>query len=174
MVDYASDKSYLPEVGIPYYFISGNHDDWFLDDGAGGDVVAAICERRDDFNYLGIMQAYMTFGKVKVEMFHPNEGGAYALSYKLQKHIEGMAPEEKPNVYLAGNYHKSIHVPGYRNVEGFLLPAYQSRTHWMRGKRLVSVVGGIILEFGTTDRGLAPSLSVEWVLEREPLVNDWG
>ena len=170
MVDYTVDS--LPKLGIPYYFISGNHDDWYMDDG-GPDVVAAICAERDDFTYLGVTDAFMRFGKVQVEMFHPNEGVSYALSYKLQKHIEGMSPDEKPHIYLAGNYHKACHLPGYRNVEGFLLPAYQSRTHWMRGKRLASIVGGLILEFGTTPKGLASSMRLEWVLEREPLTDDW-
>lgn len=172
MVEYASSTAALPELGIPYKFISGNHDDWYLDDG-GADVVASICARRDDFEYLGTVGAFLRFGDIVVEMAHPNMGGAYALSYNLQKHIEGMPPDEKPHIYLAGNFHKALHLPGYRNVEGFLTPAYQSRSHWMRGKRLASVVGGIILEFGAVTKGLAPSLRPEWVLERVPLNDDW-
>jgi len=170
MRDYAA--TVLPKLGIPYYFVSGNHDDWFLEDG-GPDVVESICEAREDFNYLGRTQGFLRFGKVLVELFHPNKGGAYALSYNTQKDIEQMAPEDKPHIYLAGNHHKALHLPGYRNVEGFLLPAYQSRSHWMQGKRLASVVGGVILEFGTDARGIAPSLSTEWVLERVPQANDF-
>jgi predicted phosphodiesterase len=172
MVAYGSSTEFLPELGIPYKIIAGNHDDWFLDDG-GADVVEAIAAKRDDFEYLGSPGAFINFGDVRVEIMHPNMGGAYALSYNLQKHIEGMPPEEKPHIYLAGNFHKAIHLPGYRNVEGFLVPAYQSRSHWMRGKRLASVVGGMILEFGIVTKGLAPSFNVEWVLERVPLNDDW-
>ena len=43
----------------------------------------------------------------------------------------------------------------------------------MKGKSLVSVVGGLILEFGISTKGLTPSLNTEWVLERIPLINDW-
>lgn len=178
-VDYVASERAIPELRskrtrrrIPQAWISGNHDDWWLDDG-GPDIVADICSRRPDIDYLGRSGGLIRFGDVLIEVFHPNEGGAYALSYKLQKHIEGMPPEEKPHIYLAGNYHKSIHLPGYRNVEGFLLPAYQSRTHWMRGKRLASIVGGIILEFGIDTKGLAPSLNVEWVIQRQPIDGDW-
>ena len=172
MVEYAASQEALPEIGVPYYFIDGNHDDWWSND--GGPVFGeAVCARRDDFIYLGSPSALRRYGDVLVEMFHPNDGGAYALSYKLQRHIEQMSPEDKPNVHLAGNYHKAIHLPGYRNVEGFLCPAWQSRTHWSRGKSLASVVGGIILEFGVMPKGLAPSLNVEWVIERVPRVNDW-
>jgi predicted phosphodiesterase len=171
-VDYVASKAALPELGIPYDIISGNHDDWWLDDG-GPDIVEAISARRDDFNYHGRVGAFLRFGHVTLEIAHPNEGGAYALSYKLQKHIEGMPPEEKPHILLEGNYHKAVHLPAYRNVEGFLVPAYQSRTHWMHGKRLASVIGGMILEFGLVTKGLAPSVCVEWVLERVPLNDDF-
>ena len=172
MAEYASSTDALPNIGIPYKLIAGNHDDWWLDDG-GPDIVRSICEKRDDFEYLGTPSALRRYGDVLLEIFHPNDGGATPYSYKPQRQIEGMSPEEKPNIFLAGNYHKALHMPGYRNVEGFLLPAYMSRSHWMRGKRLSSVVGGIILEFGITTKGLAPSLNVEWVIERVPLVNDW-
>lgn len=168
--DYAAEV--LPELGVPYYVISGNHDDWHLTDG-GPDVVEAIAERRDDINYLGRAQGFVRFGDVLIELAHPNMGSAYALSYHLQRQIEGMPPEEKPHIYLCGNWHKAVHLPGYRNVEGFCVPAWQSRTHWMRGKRLASVVGGLILEIGTVTKGLAPSLRVEWMLEREPIQDDW-
>lgn len=173
MVEYVASPEALPRYrGVPYRLIAGNHDDWYLDNG-GADVVQAICDRRDDFTYLGTPSALIRYGDVLLEIAHPNEGGAYALSYKLQKHIEQMPSEEKPHIYLAGNYHKSIHVVGYRNVEGFLLPSYQSRSHWMKGKRLASVVGGIILEFGIVTKGLAPSLNVEWVIQRQPINDDW-
>jgi len=172
MVEYASSEEAIPEIGVPYFFIDGNHDDWWSDD--GGPVFGeAVCARRDDFHYLGSPSALRRYGDVVVELFHPNEGGAYALSYKLQKHIEQMSPEDKPNIHLAGNYHKACHLPAYRNVEGFLVPAYMSRSHWMRGKSLGSVVGGLILEFGICTDGLTPSLNIEWIIERIPLVNDW-
>jgi predicted phosphodiesterase len=171
-VDYVASEAALPKLGIPYKVISGNHDDWWLDDG-GPDIVAAIAAQRSDFEYLGRVGAFVRVGPVTIELAHPNEGGAYALSYKLQKHVEGMPQGEKPDILCEGNYHKAAHLPDYRGVEGFLVPAYQSRTHWMHGKRLASVVGGMILEFGIGNRGLAPSLEVEWVIERVPLNDDW-
>jgi predicted phosphodiesterase len=169
-VDYAVEA--LPDIGKPWYVISGNHDDWWQGDG-GPNLVAEVCRRRDDFTYMGSPNGFLTFGDVHIEVAHPNMGSSYALSYQVQKHVEGMPPEEKPHIYLAGNFHKACHLPAYRNVETFLLPAYQSRSHWMRGKRLASVVGGIILEFGTVTKGLAPSLKIEWVIQREPRGNDW-
>ena len=74
---------------------------------------------------------------------------------------------------MLGNYHKACHLPAYRNTEGFLLPSFQSQSAWMAGKGIASIVGGIILEFGIVTKGLAPSLTTEWVLYREPAEKDW-
>jgi hypothetical protein len=43
----------------------------------------------------------------------------------------------------------------------------------MVSKGLPSIIGGIILEFGSVPSGLAPSLLTEWVLERVPMEDDW-
>lgn len=167
---YAIDT--LPDVGIPHYVISGNHDESWLKNNAGP-IVEDICAARDDMTFVGQSQGYVRFGDVLLEMAHPHEGVAYALSYKLQKHIEQLAPENKPHIYLAGNYHKACHLPGYRNVEGFLVPSFQAQTPFLKSKRIQSVMGGVILEFGIVTKGLAPSMSVEWVIQREAIPADW-
>lgn len=171
---YDSQKKYAVEnipAGKPWYAISGNHDDSFLKN-AGGEIVRAICNERDDMTYLGRSQGYMRFGEVMIEVVHPHMGGSYARSYRLQKHIEAQAPERKPNIILMGNFHKVAYVD-YRNVAGFMLPAFQSQSSWMASKSLESQVGGLIVEFGVTSRGLAPSVKVEWVMQREPRPNDY-
>lgn len=161
-----------PDTGKTTYAISGNHDEFYLGN-AGGDIVKDICSRRADMTYIGGSSGYVRFGDVTVAVMHPHDGSSYALSYKLQKRVESLSPENKPNILALGNYHKVCHVPAYRNVEGFLLPAFQSQTGWMARKGLASIVGGLILEFGIVNKGLAPSLQTEWVLYREPLENDW-
>jgi predicted phosphodiesterase len=164
--------SQYPDTGKTTYMISGNHDEFFLKN-AGGDIVRDICDRRSDLAFLGNSQGYIRFGDVLVAVMHPHDGGAYALSYKLQRRIEALSPENKPNVLLLGNYHKAIHLPAYRNTEGFLLPSFQSQSAWMAAKGIASIVGGIILEFGIATKGLAPSLMTEWVLYRETIESDW-
>ena len=162
----------LPDIGVPQYVISGNHDESWLKNNAGP-IVEDICAARDDLNFMGQSAGYVRFGDVLIYLHHPHDGGAYALSYKLQKKIEALSPENRPHMFLAGNYHKACHLPAYRNTDGFLVPAYQTQTPFMISKGLPSVVGGLILEFGTVTKGLAPSMKLEWVLEREPLSNDW-
>jgi predicted phosphodiesterase len=167
-VDYAVET--LPNVGLPWYVISGNHDDWHLADG-GADVVRAICAARDDFTYVGRSGGYVTLKDVLIEMHHPDKGGSYAYSYGVQKHIESLAPARKAPLALIGNHHK-LNVLFYRNVWGVLLPGFQAQSFWMAGKSLVSDVGGMIVEVGASPKGMAPSFRFEAVMTYEPR-EDW-
>lgn len=169
VVDYTVDK--LPKVGIPWLMISGNHDDWHLLDG-GPDIVKTVAGERDDITYLGRSLGYLNVGDFTIEVVHPNQGSAYAYSYRLQKHIESLSPDLKPNICFMGNFHKFCAVY-YRNVLGLQLPSFQAQTPWMAGKSLVSEVGGIILEVGRGKRGLAPSSSFEVVYSYTPRPDDW-
>jgi hypothetical protein len=170
VVDYAIEK--LPRVGIPWLMISGNHDDWWTDDG-GPDVIKSIAHERDDITYLGQSLGYLKLTQgPTIEVIHPNQGSAYAYSYRLQKHIESLAPHLKPSICFLGNFHKFCAVY-YRNVLGLQLPSFQSQTPWMSGKSLVSEVGGIILEVGVHPKGLAPATSWEVVYTYEPRADDW-
>lgn len=166
---------------VPWYFIGGNHDNshWKA---AGVDVVDQICERNEWFNYLAPTVGernnarnsvgHIRFGKLLVQINHPHMGSSYALSYRPQKWIEQLSPENKPNLVLMGNFHKCLQLD-YRNVFALLLPAFQSQSGWMSSKGISSYVGSAILEVGIEPRGLAPSVVVEWLLERVPNENDW-
>lgn len=169
MLDYCVEA--MPNVGVPWYIISGNHDDWWTL-GGGPDMIRALCDRRDDFTYLGKSLGYLTFGDVNIEVTHLNTGTGYAYSYKPQKHIESLDPMRKPNVALIGNFHKFCAIY-YRNVLGIQLPSFQRQSAWMAGKSLVSEVGGVIVEVGLTKKGLAPSTKFEVVYTFEPKENDW-
>jgi predicted phosphodiesterase len=170
IVDYVVEQG-LPDVGIPWKMISGNHDDWWLLDG-GGDICKAIAEQRDDVEYLGRSQGYLKLGRLLVKVIHINAGSSYAYSYKLQKHIESLAGGQKPHVVLMGNFHKFCAVY-YRNTFGIQLPAFQTQTQWMRTKSLVSEVGGVIVDVGLDAKGMAPISKLEVVYTYEPRENDW-
>jgi predicted phosphodiesterase len=161
----------FPEITKPLYVISGNHDESFLKN-AGGDIVRDIARERG-FNYLGRSQGYVRFGEVLIQVEHPHDGISYALSYKLQRRIESLAPERKPHIYALGNYHKACYLGLWRNVEGFILPSYQAQTPFLASKGVASYIGGLIVEFGYNAKGIAPSLKQEWVLEREPISEDY-
>ena len=59
-------------------------------------------------NYLGRDCAIiMLTPNCSLELRHPWDGTAYALSYKIQKMVESMGGGEKPNILAVGHYHKS-------------------------------------------------------------------
>jgi hypothetical protein len=167
--DYAVDV--YPESKVPTYVIAGNHDYSFIN-GDGGDIVAAICEKRPELQYLGPIGAYLNVGPISIYLHHPFDGGAKTLSWKLQCWIEQVAPERKPHMVLKGNYHKAVHLPAYRNVEGFLVPSFQSQTPFEKGKSIHSTVGGLILTVTYGDDGIR-RLGTEWCIERVPLEDDY-
>ena len=171
----------IPEADrlkVPWYLIGGNHDasHWKA---AGVDVVDALCSRSEWFNYLqpggGNFRdsvGHVRFGALTVQLCHPHMGSAYALSYRPQRWIEALAPENKPNIILMGNFHKVLQMD-YRNVYALLLPAFQAQSAWMASKGIASYVGSCVLEVGTDLRGLAPLIGIKWLVERVIKENDW-
>ena len=135
----------------PWYFISGNHDAWYLSKGnAGADIVADICESLGNAQYLGLHEGDIDINGVKVRLWHGEDVGSYATSYRLQKLIESFSGGEKPAVLLCGHTHKA----GYffeRNVHAVTLGSIQKQSAWMRRKRLAAHCGFWILDMTIGD-----------------------
>jgi len=143
-----------PKAGkIKTYMIGGSHDYSFYKD-IGYDILEAIAEKRKDIHYLGMNGAFLKVGNISIYLMHGSGGVAYARSYRIQKIIEQMSPEQKPHILLLGHYHVPCWLPGYRNVEGLQLPCFQAQTPYMKGKGLFPFIGGIILEFTHDKTGL--------------------
>lgn len=141
----ASTPDSCPEIR----FITGNHDASFKQL-AGVPVGKLIGQASDKWKFLGEEQATVEFktpnGDYKLGLLHPGGGTAYAISYKLQKIIESIAPSEKPNMLGIGHYHKSEFLPVYRNVAGFQTGCLQKQTPFMARGGLAAHVGGWIIE----------------------------
>lgn len=137
---------------VKTYMISGNHDASFWSV-SGYNVVEAICEARDDLVFLGDNYATYMIGDIKIALMHGEGGVAYARSYKLQKVIEQIAPENKPHMLLLGHYHVEDIQPMYRNVVGIMLGCFQAQTPYLTRKGLYPELGGWIIEFGVNDKG---------------------
>jgi hypothetical protein len=150
------------------YFITGNHDHSFkkLIGLLAGDEFQRV---RPDWKHLGQDTAAITF-KTKsgqsfmIQLLHPNGGVAYALSYRLQKIIESLSGGQKPNMMVVGHYHKSLYVPGYRNVEGFYPGTFQSQTPLMVQQSSIAQVGGWIISVTLGDKKkLTSRIQSEWI-----------
>ena len=105
--DYVVDK--YPKSDVPTYMIAGNHDLWWIKK-CGADIVRDICYRREDLHYLGSDCEDMKIGKLKIRLFHGNGGGSYAKSYKIQKYLDSIAPNEIPHILQTGHIHQAFYM----------------------------------------------------------------
>lgn len=155
-------KRYPKRDGITTHFITGNHDASIYKQ-VGYDVGNAIARQRDDMEYLGrdCSVVYLT-PECKLELRHPWDGTAYALSYKLQKMIESMESDSKPNILAVGHYHKAEYV-FYRNVHALQTGCFQAQTPFTRGKNISVHLGGWIVEIKVTDDGTIKSFAPQFI-----------
>lgn len=148
-------KSY-PNNNLTTYFITGNHDLSFWRN-AGVDIGKLITERRKDMIYLGQEEADILIGgkdKIKMNLFHPGGGTAYALSYHPQKIVESFSGGKKPNILLIGHYHKAEFIPKVRNVAVIQGGTTCSQTPFMKRKKLEAHLGGWIIDLQINKKGI--------------------
>lgn len=137
-------KHYPYRKGITTHFITGNHDASLFKH-VGYDIGRGIADKREDLIYLGRDCAVINLTpNCTLELRHPWDGCSYAASYRLQKMIEAMEADSKPNIFAVGHYHKELTMM-YRNVHGILVPCFQSQTPFSRGKGLSVFMGGMII-----------------------------
>lgn len=165
-------RVYPRRPGIKTYFITGNHDA-SLYKRAGMDLGKAIAARRDDMIYLGRDCAVVNLtSNCTLELRHPWDGTAYALSYKPQKIIEAMDADSKPNILAIGHYHK-IEYLFYRNVHCFQTGCFQSQTPFTRGKGISVHMGGWIVECRVDEDGSVQEIMPLLVPFYAPVKEDW-
>lgn len=105
-VQYCVEK--YPKFSGKTYVIQGNHDDWWYKSN-GSEIVKAIARQRDDIVYLGSDVADMKIGKLKIRLFHGAGGIAYAKSYKIQKYLDTIPINEKPDILQTGHVHQAFY-----------------------------------------------------------------
>ena len=153
---------YPKRKGMTTHFITGNHDHSHIKR-VGYDIGKTIAKERDDMDYLGMSDARIFLTpNCTMDLHHPIDGTAYAVSYKIQKQIEAMQGGEKPNIYAVGHYHKMEYFL-YRNVHAFQTACFQAQTPWMRGKGIACTVGGWIVEVHVNDDGIITRLTSTFI-----------
>lgn len=153
---------YPKRDGITTYFITGNHDA-SLYKHVGLDIGRAISRDRSDLVYLGRDCAVVNLTpNCVLEMRHPWDGSAYALSYKMQKMIEAMESDSKPNILAVGHYHKAEYL-FYRNVHAIQTGCFQSQTPFTRGKGISVHLGGWIVTVKVDRNGTIKSIATEFI-----------
>lgn len=173
--DYCVEHYPRMENGGKTLMIAGNHDYSFMKE-AGVDILDNIARRRDDIEYLGAYGAYPKTDLLTIYLQHGGGGGAYARSYKMQKNIEQMAPEAKPDLYFLGHYHCTCALPHYRNVAAFMIGCFQSQTPFLRRIGLYPEVGGLIVDITVNEKTRQQTLAKinwTWVPFYIPVDNDY-
>ncbi len=148
--------------GMNTYYILGSHDETHYKNGQAT-INEWVSRCRPDMIYLGQDVGNIDINKVKFVMDHPGGGSAQALSYKLQKRIEGLESNFKPNIYLAGHYHKGYFFV-YRNVHGILIPALCDKTQFQQKQGLANYVGACFLDIWSDKRGNIQYFEPEQIL----------
>ena len=173
-LEYAREK-YPQEDGITTYLISGNHCLSFLNSD-GFDICKALSKEREDIIYLGQYGAYVDICGIRVYLHHGLGGVSYARTYKLQKLIEQLAPENKPQVFLAGHWHITSILPMYRNVFCLAAGCFETQTPFLRRLGVYPEVGFSIIEAtkNPVDRedGIT-RFKYEWYPFYVPKINDF-
>jgi len=151
-----------------YHIIGGNHDESFLKEN-GADAIRLLSERRDDITSYGWYSALLDLyvpgrsNSIKIEMFHPDKAGAYALSYHIQNAIRDMPGGMKPQILLVGHEHRTINLPDERNLAGYLTGCFEDQTLYLKRKHKMPAIGGWIIEAGVTKDGSIKSLTSTWI-----------
>lgn len=166
-------KVYPSRPGMITEFITGNHDHTFIK-GIGLDIGNQIAEKRKDMRYLGQSSAVIQLtDNCTLELRHPLDGTAYALSYKTQKLIEAMSGGEKPNILATGHYHKAEYL-FYRNVHSIQTGTTCAQTPWMKGKQIAAHMGGWIVEVHVRDDGAVERIKQEFIPFYRSIKDDYN
>lgn len=154
--------NYPQRYGITTYFITGNHDA-SLYKHVGYDIGQAIENARPDMIYLGrdCVKVYLT-PNCTLELRHPWDGTAYATSYKIQKMIEAMESDSKPNILAVGHYHKAEYL-FYRNIHALQTGCFQGQTPFTRGKGISVQMGGWIVTIRVDENGYIQGFAPEFI-----------
>lgn len=148
--------------GIETIFIEGNHDFTHQRNG-GASIGRIIGAGRKDLKYLGYGKARVWLTpKCALDLVHPLDGKAYALSYRLQKNIDALQGGSKPNMLFFGHYHAYCNI-FYRNIHAYMMPGFQAQNPWASLKSLMTQVGGFIFEVSVAEDGEILSVKQELV-----------
>lgn len=164
--------NYPKHKSITTHFITGNHDAAIFKQ-CGYDIGHTIASKREDMEYLGRDGAVVALTpNCKLEIRHPWDGSAYSLSYKIQKMVEAMEADSKPNILAVGHYHKAEYFL-YRSVNCFQTGCFQAQTPWMRGKGIASIMGGWIVEIEVDKKGYIQRIKPEFIPFYAPIKDDY-
>lgn len=161
---------YPQKKGITTHYIAGDDHEGWWQQREGIEVgrylqMQAESAGRHDLKYLGYGEADVKLehgtGSACMRVVHPGGGSSYAISYTDQKRVESYQGGEKPQIELAGHYHKALY--GYpREVHTVQTGCTCDQTMFMRKKKLQAHVGFWIISLTQGDNGAVTRFGTEW------------
>ena len=109
----------------------------YVGSSAGSEILKSIAKERDDIIYLGPDVADLKIGKLKIRLFHGSGGNAYAKSYKLQKYLDTIPLEERPDILQTGHIHQSFYMKQDK-THCFQTSCLEDQTPYCRGMGLAN------------------------------------
>ena len=164
-------KHYPQRLGIHTYAVAGDdHEGWYAQ--RAGMNIGKMAENvmresgRLDWHDMGYMEAFVNLTHAgsgessKLHLMHPGGGTAYAVSYTVQKIVEGYDGGEKPAVLLAGHYHKLAYAL-IRNVHTVQTGCTQDQTPFARKKKISYHLGGGVVRLRLNEDGAVQRFRLE-------------
>lgn len=156
-VDYCIGK--YPRFSGKTYAIQGNHDDWWYKSN-GSEILRPITNAREDIVYLGSDVADLKIGKLKIRLFHGQGGIAYAKSYKIQKYLDTIPVNEKPDILQTGHIHQAFYYK-QDNTHCFQTSCLEDQTPYCRGLGLANDKSCWWVDVEFDDKGNVHSIKPE-------------
>jgi len=144
-IDY-SIAHYPKRDGVQTIVIGGNHDEKMYERG-GADPLVQIARARKDIKYIGQYAARVQMAdSVVMDMLHPMGSQAYAVSYRPQRNINAMDPNNLPDILTYGHFHNSMYL-NYRGIHFLQTPCFKDQSlQFERRLGMTSNIGGWIVE----------------------------
>lgn len=140
-----------PNLWIPTYAISWNHDESFLKK-SWWDILKAISMVRKDIINLGFYDARIKLNGVDINAHHWWGNMSYARSYKPQKLMENINPKDQPHIFASWHWHTALYM-FYRKIHWFLPWAFLKENLLAKRFNLDNTIGGWVIEVEIDEKG---------------------
>lgn len=144
-------KDNYPDVGLPTYFIGGNHDEKFLKQN-WINICKAIETVRQDLINLGFYDAKLKLNGIVINLHHWGWSLSYAKDYKMKKYLDWMPVENQPDIFALGHYHTALY-DFHRGIHGFMPWAFLKENLLAKRFNLGNVIWGWIIEMDKNEKG---------------------
>ncbi|MDI9367552.1 MAG: metallophosphoesterase family protein [Thermotogota bacterium] len=149
-------REHYPDTEKPTKAVGGNHDASFLKIG-GANIPLRIAEVRENVELLGFHYGVFNWKGIRIGLVHPAGGGAYALSYPIQKYVRNWVPDQIPDILIFGHFHQKGYFR-WHGAECFLAGCFQGQTPYLVERGLYPVIGGLVLDIEKRASGM----KVKW------------